>query len=107
MAEAVLRSKLITLVETICKTTTFKVEVDGNASEWQQQHTGISQGCPSSPHLLLVVMTATLEGEHSKLNHQLCRNRKPGAQFEEVTHADDTVCLSTDSKATNQFVQAV
>ena len=34
-------------------------------------------------------------------------HREPGAGIDEVTYADDTICISTDTKALNAFVQAV
>ena len=41
--------KLIQLVQSIYRKTEFAVEVEGVASEWTEQQTGIRQGCPLSP----------------------------------------------------------
>ena len=47
------------------------------------------------------------EDVRSKLDEELSRNRTPGADFDEVAHADDTICFSTDSRTTSQFIQAI
>ena len=47
------------------------------------------------------------EDVHSKLDQKLPRNRTPRADFDEVAYADDTICFSTDSRTTNQFIQAI
>ena len=52
-------------------------------------------------------MSVMFEDVHSKLDQKLSRNRTPGADFDEVTYADDTICFSTDSRTINQFIQAV
>ena len=31
----------------------------------------------------------------------------PGAEFDEVTYADDTICISTDTRAINEFVKHI
>ena len=94
------------LVKLLYQNTTCKVEVEGTSSNLQEQHTGIRQGCPLSPYLFLIVMTVMFEDVHSKLDQQVSSNRTPGADFDEVAYADDTICFSTDSRTTNQFIQA-
>ena len=99
-------TQLVNLVKLSDESITCKVEIEGNFSNWQEQHTGIRQGCPRSPYLFLIVMTVMFEDVHSKLDQQLSSNRTPGADFDEVTYADDTICSSTDSRTTNHFIQA-
>ena len=33
--------------------------------------------------------------------------RIPGANFDEVTYADDTICMSTDTNTMNKFFEAI
>ena len=78
--------------------TQFKVEMDGNTSEWKKQETGIRQGCPLSPYLFLIVMTVMFEDIHERMGTKLTQHRVPGANFDEVVYADDTLCIGTDTK---------
>ena len=38
---------------------------------------------------------------------ELTKQRIPGATFDEVTYADDTICISTCTKAMNKFLKAI
>jgi len=100
-------AKLVSLVRTLYKNTKFKVEIDGRASDWQTQHTGIRQGCPLSPYLFLIVMTTMFYDVHQETDTYLSNQRVPGADFDEVTYADDTICISTETKAMNKFLEAI
>ena len=97
--------KLVRLVQSVYKDTKFKVELDGFESDWQTRRTGIRQGCPLSPYLLLIVMTAMFEDVRKKVDSKLKNERVPAADFDEVTYADDTICFSTSTKAINLFIK--
>ena len=47
--------KLRNRIKELYKHLQFKIEIEGNASEWKKQHTGIRQGCPLSPYLFLIL----------------------------------------------------
>jgi len=99
--------KLIRIVRSLYKNTTFKVEIDGNCSKWETQHTGIRQGCPLSPYLFLIVMTVMFHDVHEQVDDTMKRHRVPGAEFDEVTYADDTICISRSETAMNLFVEHI
>ena len=102
-----IKPELISLVKTQYKSTKFKVEIDGRASDWQTQSTGIRQGCPLSPYLFLIVTTTMFYDVHQETDRYLSNQRVPGADFDEVTYADDPICISTDTMAMNKFLEAI
>lgn len=83
--------KLVALVKMLYRDTQFKVSIDGKTSNWGTQEAGIRQGCPLSPYLFLVVMTAMFKDIHYNLQEGMARYRIPGAAFDEVVYADDTI----------------
>ena len=90
--------KLINVIKSIYKDTRFKIEIEGISSKWEQQETGIRQGCPLSPYLFLIVMTTMFEDVKEHIQINLNRHRVYGADFDEVMYADDTIIISEDTK---------
>jgi hypothetical protein len=97
-------SKLVNLIKAMYKDTKFRVETEGQTSTWHKQETGIRQGCPLSPYLFLVVMTVMFHDIHEGDPQNIVRHRIPGTTFDEVLYADDTICVSTDTRAMNKLL---
>ena len=81
--------------------TKFKVEIDGVSSNWEEQETGIRQGCPLSPYLFLVLMTAMFHDIRQRLAGKTMYHRIEGALFDDVIYADDTILMSKDTRDMN------
>merc|ERR1712086_602211 len=99
--------KLICLVRSLYKDTRFKIDIEGTSSKWEKQETGIRQGCPLSPYLFLIIMTTMFEDVKEHLQLNLAKHRVPGADFDEVMYADDTILISEDTKTMNEFVKQI
>ena len=95
------------MYKSLYRETLFCVELDGNTSEWMPQTTGIRQGCPLSPYLFLIVMTTLFHDVHQTMDEELKKHRVPGADFDEVAYADDTVCISRSIKTMNDFTKSI
>ena len=59
--------KYMNIIQSLYTNTQFNVEVEGHSSTWKTQETGIRQGCPLSPYLLLIVMTVPFADISRKL----------------------------------------
>lgn len=107
MKRMAIERKLVSLVEMLYKETFLKTEIEGIESEWLPQKTGIRQGCPLSPYMFLFIMTTLFHDTHRTLGNSLERQRVPGAEFDEVTYADDKICIATETKAMNELIKEI
>ena len=97
------------IVKEIYKNQLFNVKFEGQTSETMRQETGIRQGCPLSPYLFTIVMSVLFWDvkKERELSRKLRENRVPGASFDEVLYADDTILISTDTRAINEFLKEI
>ena len=75
--------------------------MDGRKSAWKQQQTGIRQGCPLSPYLLIIFMSVLFRHIHQNDRLKLVRQRIRGTQADQVLYADDTICIAQSERAMN------
>jgi len=101
--------KYIRIIKEIYKNPLFNVKFEGQTSETMRQETGIRQGCPLSPYLFTIVMSVLFWDvkKERELSRKLRENRVPGASFDEVLYADDTILISTDTRAINEFLKEI
>ena len=99
-------TKLTNLVASIYRNIVFKVEIDGHSPDWQAQHTAIRQGCPLSPYPFLIATIVIYHDVHQQADIYPTSRRVPGANFDEVAYADDTICITTATRAMSKFSEA-
>ena len=100
-------NKMIAAIKAMYTNTKFNITTEGHTSEWYNQETGIRQGCPLSPYLFLIIMTTLFHDIHSLDPQSLTQHRICGANFDEIVYADDTICVSNDTKAMNKFLKSI
>jgi len=90
--------KIINVIKSLYKNPQFKVEIDGQCSEFKTQETGIKQGCPLSPYLFLTIMTTIFHDIHKDptFQNKLKKDRILGTIMDEILFADDTIIYSVD-----------
>ena len=84
----------------------FQVHLEGQDSSWLLHKSGIRQGCPLSPYLFIIVMTALFADIHHSLPRTHSSARLPFTSFDEVLFADDTILFSPDPRKLNQLIAA-
>ena len=99
--------KLVKIIQAMYTDIKFNVEMEGRASEWTRQETGIRQGCPLSPYLFIIVMTVLFHDVHDQDKIRTGRQRVTGTIGDEVLYADDTICITQTVAAMNRLLAAI
>ena len=81
--------------------------MDSQCSEYKSQEYGIRQGCPLSPFLFTLLMSAMFKDIKTKLNTPRQREQLPGIEFAEILYADDTLLFGTRTHTINKLLHAI
>lgn len=97
---------LISVIAAIYSDRCFHVKDCGHISEKRAQHSGISQGCPLSPFLFVMLMTVVMVDVAAKLPDEDQAALAQGS-LAELLYADDTLLLSVSASTLERFLAAV
>ena len=78
------------------------VEINGVQSNTKKQERGIRQGCPLSPYLFVLVMTALLHDIHWQTEKR--KDYQEGIDFGEVLYADDIILIGKRRKRSTKNI---
>ena len=111
LIEALIRikvpDKIIAVIKNIYANAQFRVVTKENQSNFYKQCAGIRQGCPLSPYLFTIVMTAIFQDIKQMLKTPRQLAPIPGINYAEVLYADDTLIFGTHTQSINKFLQAI
>ena len=79
LERANLPPKIIRIIQAIYANPEFQVEIEGEASTWKAQATGIRQGCPLSPYLFIIYMTIMFADVKDKMRGCGHQHKSPGS----------------------------
>ena len=99
--------RIIGIVQNIYENAKFRVVKGSVRSDYQTQNSGIRQGCPLSPYLFGVLMTAVFQDIKSVLCTPKQRQPIPGISYAEVLYADDTLLFGTHTHTINKLLRQI
>eukprot|EP00972_Heterocapsa_arctica_P101041 14892356-Heterocapsa_arctica.AAC.1 len=104
-------TELVDLIEDMYKSPTFAVK-EGNARSQERAHNaGIRQGCPLSPYLFIILLTAIMMDIEHDLSEQdvatLNEGRPCQTDFNKLFYADDTLILSSNHQAAELLLHKI
>ena len=97
----------VKMIEAIYADRRFRVKDGGSTSKWHEQQAGISQGCPLSPFLFVIVMTILMQDAKRELRREHGVETRLEGQVEDLVYADDTLLLGIDDQYLQTFMGAV
>ena len=98
--------KFLSVISAIYSDRSFKVVDNGVTSSARAQQSGISQGCPLSPFLFVMVMSVIMREAAAEMSsdHQ---QRLADGRLGELLYADDTLLLSVSSASLSSFMASI
>ena len=98
--------KFLRVVQAIYADRRFQVKDGADLSKVCRQKAGISQGCPLSPYLFIMVMTVVMADAASSLPGEDQTLINTGSMAE-LLYADDTLLMSVGAPSLQRFLAAV
>ena len=99
--------RIVSVIKNIYANAQFRVVTKEIQSNFYIQCSSIRQGCPLSPYLFSIVMTAIFQDIKQILKTPRQLAPIPGINYAEVLYADDTLIFGTHAQSINKYLQAI
>ena len=99
--------RMLKLIQHIYSNPKFRVSAEGRQSESMIQNSGIRQGCPLSPYLFVLLMSAMFTDIKSRLNTPKQQEPIRGIKYTEILYADDTLIFGNYTKHINMLLAEI
>ena len=95
---------MVKLIQQMYSNPKFRVSAEGRQSESMTQNFGIRQGCPLSPYLFVLLMSAMFTDIKGRFNTPKQQEPIRGIRYTEILYADDTLIFGNYTKHINMLL---
>ena len=97
----------IQMVRAVYTDRRFYVQESTGKSCMRDQHFGISQGCPLSPFLFIIMMTLLMHDAEERLGETFGPTQVPYLVTRTLLYADDTLVLEGDERIVKTYMDSI